>query len=267
MKRGQAVVETALAMLVIVTVVLFGLHFAEVGYASIKTHEASAFAMWDATGRPIHALPGTTFGGYAGASAARAQARYADFDSRAGATGASFTQAVTRATGMQVSCSATGAVSGPPPPGVTGGVLPNTGGAACSASADLFAVRIPHQFAEGSSGFFNRGSPAQHVKRDAYVSCGMGRPKLGACKGQLGILLGDWALSLPGEEATAPGNPPFEASAERIWRNNGDKQGDDAEDFATKWAGYAPYHLPFEIKNDTEHTLTEVPGGSGSFLP
>jgi hypothetical protein len=265
MTRGQAVVETTLAVFVIVTVVLFGIHFAEVGYAAIKVHEASAFAAWDATGRPMHALPGATLPGSATAAAARASARYADFDSRAGG-GSSFTQAVTGATGMQVSCAPTGAVHGPqhpPNPDVLAGVLPDTGGTACTASGQVMALRIPHSFGEGSGGL----SKAEHLTRNGYMACGMGRPHLGACSGQLGILLGDWALSRPGEEATTLGNPAYEDSVRDIWKNNGDKQGGDAEAFATKWAGWAPYHLPFVIESDTPHTLTENPGDPGTFLP
>ncbi|MBK7861575.1 MAG: hypothetical protein IPJ65_23760 [Archangiaceae bacterium] len=96
----------------------------------------------------------------------------------------------------------------------------------------------------------------------------MGRPRPGgSCQGRVGILLGDWALSLPGEQALTPGNGDYDASARQIWSNNGGKQGNAAETLAVDYAGWAPYHLPFVIQNNTDHTYTESISGSGSFLP
>ena len=49
-RAGQATVELALGLLVFVTVLLFGIHFAEVGWLSLKVQEAGAWAMWEAAG-------------------------------------------------------------------------------------------------------------------------------------------------------------------------------------------------------------------------
>ena len=52
--RGQATVELALGLLIFVTVLIFGIHFAEMGFLSLKVTEASASAIWDATAYQTH---------------------------------------------------------------------------------------------------------------------------------------------------------------------------------------------------------------------
>ena len=56
-RRGQAGGDGA-RDLVFVTVLVFGIHFAEVGYLSLKVQEATASALWDATSAKMHSLPG-----------------------------------------------------------------------------------------------------------------------------------------------------------------------------------------------------------------
>ncbi len=57
-QRGQGTVEMALGVLLFVTVFIFGIHFAEVGYLSLKVQEASTSALWDTTSAKMHELPG-----------------------------------------------------------------------------------------------------------------------------------------------------------------------------------------------------------------
>ena len=82
--RGQSTVEMALGLMVFVTVLVFGMHFAEVGFLSIKVQEASAGALWDTTARRMHTLP-KDFAPLQTAmdqAGAQAQQRYQDFDGR-----------------------------------------------------------------------------------------------------------------------------------------------------------------------------------------
>src|SRR5262249_27624927 len=52
--RGQAVVETSLFMLVFITILVFAIHFAEIGWMTVKTQEPANSALWDATSRQMH---------------------------------------------------------------------------------------------------------------------------------------------------------------------------------------------------------------------
>src|SRR5207249_4993558 len=54
---GQAAAEAAIGMLVFVTVLMFGLHFAEVGYLTVKIQEAANGALWDTTAKKMHDIP------------------------------------------------------------------------------------------------------------------------------------------------------------------------------------------------------------------
>jgi hypothetical protein len=53
-ERGQGTVELAIGLLVFVTVLIFGIHFAELSFLSLKTTEAASYAIWDSTGRRVH---------------------------------------------------------------------------------------------------------------------------------------------------------------------------------------------------------------------
>ena len=57
--RGQGTVEIALGSLLVVTVLMFGIHFGEVLFMSIKVQEAANSAQWDATSMKLHTLPGS----------------------------------------------------------------------------------------------------------------------------------------------------------------------------------------------------------------
>lgn len=82
--RGQAVVELVLGLIVFVTILIFAIHFAEVGYLSVKVTEAAHSAIFDATGYKLHKWPRDTSPASSAASRAGndAQSRYQDFDSR-----------------------------------------------------------------------------------------------------------------------------------------------------------------------------------------
>ncbi|NPC81553.1 hypothetical protein HPC49_25425, partial [Pyxidicoccus fallax] len=150
--RGQSLVETALGLMVFVTILVFGIYFAEVGALSLKVQEAANFALWDATGRVLHD-PAEGQWGRRGAVAdteQEATTRYRDFDGRErmGDTGMPIQQAIARAQPIQVRCDAElpGQVPGLSPaaagPDLDAAMNVGTQGMACTASSRLRGARI-----------------------------------------------------------------------------------------------------------------------------
>lgn len=193
--RGQAATEFALGLLVFITILVFGIHFAEVGYLSAKVHEAGAAAIWDST-----AYRSYTFGGFADSNAiaapsaaAGAGARYADWDGRASVSGAAPTLALTRAAPMTVSCVGGPAAAAYPLPNLAP-AFGEPGGVSCSAEGDFGVFRISTKFLDGADGFFK----AAHNSRppgSLSTLCSAGRATGHSCAGALSILLGDDALT------------------------------------------------------------------------
>ncbi|HVG60717.1 MAG TPA: TadE family protein [Hyalangium sp.] len=196
--RGQAMVEFALGSMVIITVLIFAIHFAEISYLSLKVTEASHSALLDATGHKLHdwpedASPAGTAARIAGQKAAE---RYGDFDGRQRSTGGTtLTQAFTQATSMRVDCEGNGG-PGWGPSFFTSLAYDENGGISCTSQADIMAVEIPTEFLEdANNGFFKR----QHYQATPIHVCGIGRASGGACPGQLTSMLDDWGLSGPDE--------------------------------------------------------------------
>lgn len=221
--RGQGVVEMALGILVFVTVLIFGIHFAEVGYLSLKASEASAHATWDATGMRAHRFTGgpgvSEFynsnqmrkGFPARNAEEHAQALYADFDGRSSSNGSTtLSQVFTRARGMAVSCRPDDVAVMPGNPGNIKTVFKSArannrevDGQSCSAESMLIGYNIPRRFMEKpGNGFFKE----QHYQPVGIKVCGMGRPRGlgGACQGRLVTALGDWGFAGTVNRANQP---------------------------------------------------------------
>lgn len=195
-QRGQATVETALGILVFVTVLMFGIHFAELSSLSLKVSEAQMFAVWDTTGRRLQKMP-NDFGPRATArdnAGGIASGRYQDFDGRTASTGSSVTQVLTTSNGITVSCDN-------PNPALPDLTVPNLletayrngpGGMECKASSTISVINMPTKYLEGAKGLFN----AKNVSRTNYSICGIGRAwGGGGCQGTIAVLLGDWGLT------------------------------------------------------------------------
>jgi hypothetical protein len=251
MKRGQALVELAIGSLVFITVLLFGIHFAEHAVVSMKLKEAAAFAAFDVTARQVHHFglgelnTGNTFATFdPPAWGAQSQDRYKDFDGLSDSSGATQSiQAMTRAENFGLSCRAdpllyfglSPAVS-PYRPGPNGlafawlaGRFRGGGGASCTARATVTAFRIPTRWLDqGAQGFFIE----QHHNIIDLPVCGAGRPSNGACPGSLAVLAGDWAFDdRPGRplnedvrsvERGVIANPAYKEMIERLFVLNGD---------------------------------------------
>jgi hypothetical protein len=196
--RGQAMVELALGSIVIITVLIFAIHFAEIGYLSLKVTEASHSALLDATGHRLHDWPDDASPASSAARIAgeKATERYADFDGRQRSTGGTtLTQAFTRASNMDVRCTGGGG-PGWGPSFFTSLAYDDNGGISCRSEADIQAIRIPTDFLEdANNGFFKK----QHYEATPIHVCGIGRAQGGTCPGQLTSMLDDWGLSGPGE--------------------------------------------------------------------
>ncbi|MET0404978.1 MAG: pilus assembly protein [Cystobacter sp.] len=229
-RRGQSILELALALLVFVTIIMLGIHFAEVGYLPIKVHEAAVSPLWDSTALRVHRMRGTqtnigdfsTFPAIAPSVEANANSRYHDFDGRSSTPGAgdtSVTQVFTRIQDMLVRCERqdevefdlprgrhpalneavdgdfgevpAGAPTGNDTDSVLTDVYQNMGGISCRAEARLDTLpSLPRRFLEQQNGFFD----TPHAKRIDMKVCGFGRAVQGECKGRYGILLGDWSF-------------------------------------------------------------------------
>lgn len=201
--RGQAAVEFALGSLVFVTVLLFGIHFAEVGYLSAKVHEAAAAAMWDATAYRsysfgVNGVNGSFYNASINAVpsyalANGAAARYADWDGRTSTAGAAPKLVLTEAQPMTVQCVYDPGNTYPLTP--LAPVFGESGGIRCKAQGDIGfgLLRMPNKFLEGATGFFK----APHNSRVGTPTtlCSSGRAGGGACAGTLSVLLGDDALT------------------------------------------------------------------------
>src|SRR2546423_7663414 len=102
--RGQAAVETVLGALVFITILIVGIHFAEVGFMALRVQEAAVSPLWDSTAFRVHkmdngadpamvadyaALPGLPT-----AVGSDAAARYADWDGRTSTPGPATVSAV-----------------------------------------------------------------------------------------------------------------------------------------------------------------------------
>lgn len=201
--RGQAMVELALGSIVMITVLIFAIYFAEVGYLSLKVTEASHSALLDATGHQLHEWPNDESPAASAATTAgqKAAQRYRDFDGRQlSAGGTTLTQTFTQATGMNVECTGGGG-PGWDPSFFTDLAYSDNGGISCRSEADIMAIRIPTEFLEDAdNGFFKR----QHYEATPIHVCGIGRAAGGNCPGQLTSMLDDWGLSGPDESRMCP---------------------------------------------------------------
>ncbi len=257
-RRGQALVEAALGMLVFVTVLLFGIHFAEVGFLSLKVEEAANSALFDTTAYKMHDTFSKDFGIYrtaVNAASANQTQRYQDWDGRASKQGgaSNLTQVVTRGTPLNVTCGeARGQL-----PSFGGGPLaraafspPYPGGAigdsvmSCTASTTLRPFKIPRRFLE------NEPFQAQHLQNAGDITiCAGSRSKNGNCGGSYGILLDDWGFSGQAEARECPlapeggstcANQGYYNMVNAIYSANGGGQGNAGSALATLVVGSSP---------------------------
>lgn len=252
--RGQALTEMALGVLVFITILVFGIHFAEIGYLSVKVTEASHSALLDATGHPLHSWPKNDNPSKSAAQLAgqEATARYADFDSReTSVKGTQLTQVFTRIRGMNVTCN-TGNGLGYNPSLLTLLAYSDNNGISCNAQATIDpagALLFPKTFMEGSGGFFT----VKNYDPKPMTICGMGRASGGSCPGRLSMMLDDWGLSgssesgicaiIPDIPSPCLPNVTYYLMAGSVFTLNGLGQGTAGSQMASQIVGSMP--LPF----------------------
>jgi hypothetical protein len=255
--RGQATVELAIGATIWVTIVLLGLWLSEVSFLSVKVQEASAAAVWDATGRQVddfgasdNAPADSLYNAAVGGVTATTSQRYADFDgldsSRSStrrllaegrvtdvtcAPGAGKTSIAFDVPGATSYDDGSGAV-----PARVNKVLqtyykqrPAT---VCSARAVATPYQLPQHFIDqGSKAWFD--TP---LRRDLAIElCGAGRAHGSSCDGRYAVLLGDWALDgAPRSNATKnlmlereghqddqTGNLPYKEMVRQLFEKSG----------------------------------------------
>lgn len=252
--RGASTVELALGSLLFVTVLIFGIHFAEVSFLSLKVQEAQDFAIWESTGRRAHDFRhGNVANGGGGrihrplndiltTAERRAERRYQQ---------GTVTQSFTSATPVNVECGPNNAI-GFSIPGLGRGAssiardqlaelrtfYQDRPALQCRARSRLQLIRAPQRFMQEGQGYFR----ADHVEREFIPVCGMGRARNGRCRGEASVLLGDWSLDGPiGSEENLdvplrPGrrahNRAYRRMVERLWEAGGGSHGDAASRMA-----------------------------------
>jgi len=248
-RRGQAMVEMALGLLLFVTVLIFGIHFAEVGYLTLKVQEAATSALWDTTSAKMHELPGNFSHLDQAISKAgqHAMQRYEDFDGRTSRHGhPKIIQVFTSAQGLSVTCEAEKQISFNPSSS-TKSVYEDTGGMRCTAQAELAPIRIPEKFVDSGQGAI---FDVPHYVMGAIPVCAVGRPHPGngnkKCRGAYGILLDDWGLAGDAEsgecelqEEGGCGNKPYYQSTELVYGKHVAVDG-SAEKLAKEVVGESP---------------------------
>jgi hypothetical protein len=184
--RGQAASELALGLIVMVTILMFGIHFGEMGYLGAKVHEAMASTLWDSTAYQTHEITVWADSNQTAVPAAQTNStRYADFDGRASKPMGNIPRlAMTQASPITVTCQPSGSYAAP---GYTN--LKEPGGISCGATADMDVINIGSHFLDDSKGFFHE----EQKLRSRYSLCSTGRLVGGNC-GNIQLLLGDNGL-------------------------------------------------------------------------
>lgn len=204
-RRGQATVELALSMLVFVTVLAFGIHFAEISYLSMRVQQAAAFAIYDLTGQRAHERGSdmrrtSTIAGLASSETRR---RFRDFEALSGGdhNAAPVTHVFTRIDNMDITCRNETSISYETSVPVLGLLTPNPfdgsrGGVRCTAQATVnITPAFPRNFFDGEWGFRTANYAGS---RTSYQVCATPRASNGQC-GDFGILTGDFSLQRPSE--------------------------------------------------------------------
>jgi hypothetical protein len=196
-RRGQAMVETVLGLLVFISILVWGIHLAEIGYLAPKVHEAAAGAIWDTTAKLMHRHPNNYGPRSQAISSAGGDAtgRYSNFDGRSSAGGGAPKLVFTEAGNLQVQCQAGNVGSINTSQARLQPYQAGEGGMSCTASAELRVLdRFPKDFVnEANSGFFKQKN---YPSISGIPVCAIGLPSGGACgSGKIAMLLDDWGLS------------------------------------------------------------------------
>jgi hypothetical protein len=270
--RGQGSVELGLGALLVVTVLLFGIHFSEVLFISLKVQEAGIAAQWDATSGKVHSIPGdfSMAKTEVTRAASETQDRYADFDGRSSMKGSTtFTQVATNASKLHVGCTL-GPSLRPFPvnlPARLQGVYKDSGEVTCTSEADIRAIRIPTHFLEGVDGFFKE----KHLHRDRYHACGFGAAFGKTCASSPPVMIDDWGLTGPDESGECTllegcSNLAYQEAVRKVYLAGGAGKGQAAMALAAAVTGDIPIdpnHFWFSFRGEESQFTECTPFGDG----
>jgi hypothetical protein len=270
--RGQGTVELAIGTMIVVTVMIFGIHFAEILFISLKVQEAAVSAQWDATGKKVHSLPGDfSMAAPAVDQAGRdAQARYVDFDGRTSVSRLpTFGQVFTNASNMRVTCALVPSANPFPAalPARLAQVYQDPGQVQCAADADIRAMRIPTDFLDAADGFFKE----KHLHRTSYHACGFGAAFGATCAQAPRIILDDWGFAGPDETSECKllegcDNLAYYNSVQDVFLAGGAAKGDAAQQLAAAVVGRVPIdpnHFWMSFRGEEDDFTECVPMGDG----
>ncbi len=213
--RGQAITEATLAILVFITVLVAGIHFAEVTVTQMKVTEAAQAGVWDSTAGEMHAMPrlGGTFNtvnGNVANAGNQARMRYADFEGRQFSTGSAapkglFSSAVPGSMNIQcrVGVGLDQAASNLLLRPYELLVYDDNDGMRCSGEARINPFGVMRVAAGlNDMNFFAKSAGAAKASQTGsvnytggYRTCAVGRFGSGGCRGNFDMLIDDWGLA------------------------------------------------------------------------
>ena len=278
-ERGQALVETALGTLVFVTILLFGIHFAELGFLALKVEEAANSALFDATAAKMHDTFTKDWSLWRTAvtdATSKQTQRYQDWDGRESQNGqaSNISQVVTQGTPIVVACQeARGALPS---------LAPGTRGLAVLTRVSrwtgrrvrhaLQRVHHAHAVQYSQSLSRERALPGSALTYASIPICAAGRPVNGACNTRFGILLDDWGFAGEQEGREMPLRPEgglplvtqnkgYYDMVNAMYQANGAGQGGAASALAALVVGFSPinegqFYMSFRgAESDYSQTL------------
>jgi hypothetical protein len=265
-KRGQAVVESSLFLLVFVTVLIFAIHFAEIGYLTTKVQEAANAALWDSTSQKMHDTFANKWDLYKQAipfAQGQSNKRYQDFNGLTSVDRQNalkvdgegrqlqMVQVFTDAEKIDTRCENLQNISlYPVDPVRDTGIPTQETGMGCTSKAVLKGYGFPQWFLQKDTGGFFK---EQH-KQIKYNVCAAGRnDRAGKCAGRYVIELDDWGFSGPKERQecrlprngnTTCANQGYYDEVKRTYdaqvTKNGDQNSTAANDLAQAIVGADP---------------------------
>ncbi|WP_224240131.1 TadE/TadG family type IV pilus assembly protein [Hyalangium gracile] len=195
--RGQAMVETALGVTVLVSIIAFGIYLSEVGFLSLKVQEAAVSALWDGTAGDMHIIPisYSQAGDSMDDAADNAEARYADFNGLSSVNvGGNITQVFTRGQNLTVDCDMGDGPEFRSSFPLLTLIYRDNEGTTCTAGADISAFGFPRSFLDNGSGALYQQRHLENSGANLRV-CAAGRAVGGVCQGGYSMLVDDWGLA------------------------------------------------------------------------
>ncbi|MBM4379519.1 MAG: pilus assembly protein [Deltaproteobacteria bacterium] len=195
-RRGQASVEMALGLIVFVTILMFGIHFAETSYLGMRVSGAAQSAIFRATGQRAHEK-GSNFSRastVAGLTTSDNAKYWDDFQPTVGEGAGTITHVLTKiekSTNNVVRCTNEGSMKSSlvsiAPTAYSG----DRGGLKCSGEAQISVLpTFPKNFLDNTWSL----KTAHYSGPTSLRMCATPRSKRSGPCGQFGVLLGDYAL-------------------------------------------------------------------------